>query len=86
MTAYKEKNQDMKDEGEMLEEILREEGGNQGDLPVTAAVFCRSGRQDDGAGHQNLQQDHQDEVEVDLKAEGRDTSRDDFSCGEVQKI
>lgn len=34
---------------------------------MTAAVFCRAGRQDDGAGHQNLQQDHQDEVEVDLK-------------------
>lgn len=49
-------------------EFLKEGGGNDGDLPVTAAVFCRPGRQDDGAGHQHLQQDHQDEVEVDLKA------------------
>lgn len=41
---------------------------------MTAAVFCRPGRQDDGAGHQHLQQDHQDEVEVDLKAGSRNES------------
>lgn len=36
------------------------------DLSVAAAVFCRAGWQDDSAGHQNLQQDHQDEVKIDL--------------------
>lgn len=36
------------------------------DLPVAAAIFCRAGGQDDSAGHQNLQQDHQDEVKIDL--------------------
>lgn len=63
----------MKDE-ENQEEILRQDGANRWDLPVTAAVFCRPGRQDDGAGHQHLQQDHQDEVEVDLKAGSRNES------------
>lgn len=43
---------------------------------MAAAVLCRPGRQDDGAGHQHLQQDHQDEVEVDLKAGSRNESGD----------
>jgi len=36
-------------------------------LPVATAVLCRAGGQDDGAGHQHLQQNHQDEVKVDLR-------------------
>lgn len=33
---------------------------------MPAAVLCRARRQDDGAGRQHLQQNHQDQVEVDL--------------------
>lgn len=52
---------------------------------MTAAVFCRSSRQDDCAGHQNLQQDHQDEVEVDLKAGRRKTSREVLQVERLRK-
>lgn len=38
-------------------------------LPAAAAVICRASWQDDGAGHQHLQQNHQDEVKVDLRAD-----------------
>lgn len=38
-------------------------------LPVAAAIIHRASRQDDGAGHQQLQQQHQDEVKIDLRTE-----------------
>lgn len=40
-------------------------------LPDAAAVFCRAGWQDDRTGHQYFQQNHQDEVKVDLKTPRR---------------
>lgn len=55
--------------------------GNHRHLPVTAAVFCRTCWQDDGAGHQHLQQDHQDKVKVDLKMDGSRESKDILGNG-----
>ncbi len=55
-------------------------------LPVAAAVFCRACWQDDSTGHQHLQQNHQDEVKVDLRestdtaAEGRLTKGSREKC------
>lgn len=49
------------------------EGGSHTHLPAAAAVVCRAGWQDDGAGHQHLQQNHQDEVKVDLRGAWKET-------------
>ena len=55
-------------------------------LPVAAAVLCRASWQDNSTGHQHLQQNHQNEVKVDLRTDSRRETRDTVAEGILKKI